>query len=286
MNTLLAVDGNYLCHVSYYAHKELSYEGTHTGTLYGFLMVLSALTKLVEPDRIAIAWDSKANIRKVLYSGYKGNRQPSPVDCRFVRDHLDKFLNLKDQHSHPGYEADDILAVMAWEWNAVFRYVFTGDRDLFQILGDDVFVVLPPAKGSRKGPTIYGAKHLYRDHGLRPSDWLLMKSIAGCSTDCVEGIRGVGEATAVKYINGTLPHTTKAYRDISSDEGQATIERNKAIVRLPLDDGLTVEEIDGWYVDLFGLHELIHKYAMGSLVGYGVMDVFKAYNKRAEEDGK
>lgn len=57
---------------------------------------------------------------------------------------------------------------------------------------------------------------------------------SNCKTDTVPGVVGVGEKTAVKYLQRKLSVTSKRYKDITHFEGQNIIARNRDLVVLPL----------------------------------------------------
>ena len=70
-----------------------------------------------------------------------------------------------------------------------------------------------------------------KEYGIGPSMWADVKALAGCPGDCVEGIVGVGEKTAIKFLTGNLKTSTKAYGCII--EGREIWNRNLELVRLP-----------------------------------------------------
>jgi 5'-3' exonuclease len=59
-----------------------------------------------------------------------------------------------------------------------------------------------------------------------------VKALAGCSTDGVPGIKGIGETTAVKWFRSQLKPESVAYRKINT-EGIDIHNRNIQLVRLP-----------------------------------------------------
>ncbi|GAH00618.1 unnamed protein product, partial [marine sediment metagenome] len=66
-----------------------------------------------------------------------------------------------------------------------------------------------------------------------PREWKLVKALAGCSTDGIPGVKGVGEKTAIKYLTSQLKETTKACQAIISKEGIKIFKRNLKLVALP-----------------------------------------------------
>jgi len=72
---------------------------------------------------------------------------------------------------------------------------------------------------------------LIGEYGIAPSQWADVKAIAGCSSDGVEGVRGVGEKTAAKFLRGNLKPASKAHQAIVA--GNNVWRRNLPLVRLP-----------------------------------------------------
>ena len=66
---------------------------------------------------------------------------------------------------------------------------------------------------------------------VTPEDWGKVKAIAGCSSDGVPGVSGVGESTACKYLTKMLPKTYKTYKTI--EKSTELINFNKQLVILP-----------------------------------------------------
>jgi 5'-3' exonuclease len=101
----------------------------------------------------------------------------------------------------------------------------TTDKDLFQCICEQIGWYSP----------IQNKAWYYRsfmtEYGIEPRQFALVKAIAGCSSDNVPGIKGVGDKTALKYVKNELPKTHKTYRDIENN--LELINFNKEIVCLP-----------------------------------------------------
>ena len=76
-------------------------------------------------------------------------------------------------------------------------------------------------------------KSFIEEYGIQPYQWGTVKAIAGCTSDEVPGIRGVGEKTAIQYIKQKMNTKTKAFQNITCPEGQTIISRNRPLVILP-----------------------------------------------------
>ena len=133
-------------------------------------------------------------------------------------------LGFKNNFIQTGMEADDLIAAITQNYD-VELVIISADQDLYQLLTPTVSMY------SSKGKKLTTDKSFTKEYGIKPDKWARVKQIAGCSTDNVKGIEKVGEKTAIKYIKDELGKKTKAYNNIV--QGDAIIERNEALVKLP-----------------------------------------------------
>jgi DNA polymerase-1 len=76
--------------------------------------------------------------------------------------------------------------------------IVTGDRDLLQLVNDQV-KVLVPVKGF--GQTkIYTRELVKQEFGVEPAQWVDVKALKGDSSDNYPGVRGIGPKTAQDLI--------------------------------------------------------------------------------------
>lgn len=220
------------------------YGVAHREPLPAVLMALHAVNELADEFGVAdVAWafDRKPYKRKELFDGYKAGRERVKVDeaeqaaiddCRarigkLASDYLPRlgYTNVLEKR---GYEADDLMA-------AAVRGLAPGDRavlvsadyDLYQLLGPTCAVYHPQTDAW------VTAKTFRTKYGLDPSLWAEAKAIAGCSSDDVPGLRGVGIQTAVKFLLKQLPRTHKTCYDIHRFLKTPEYERNLALTALP-----------------------------------------------------
>jgi len=123
-----------------------------------------------------------------------------------------------------GYESDDLIARYVFDNASEDIYIVTADDDMLQLLHKAKIFNMAKSR-------IYQNQDFQNDYGIKPTDWAYVKMIAGCKSDNVPGIDGVGEKTAIKYIKGDLKKSTKAYQKIK--EGSETINFNHQLVSLP-----------------------------------------------------
>lgn len=251
----------------------LSYENKPTNVIYGFLRTVMALQELFQTKCIVFCWDSKSSKRKELFSGYKKKRSQrykewTPkefrqekafrVQMKKLRKMYLKQIGYRNVFCQQGYEADDLMASVAYNLPKDDEAVIiTSDQDLLQCVRYNVSFYDP-----RKNKVITLQK-FSKEHGIIPKQWVLMKCYAGCSTDEVPGIRGIGEKTAIKYIQGELRDTTKAYQKIHI-EGLSIIEQNYPLVCLPFED-TKVFRLKKDKLSLKGWQKVIEKLGMKSL---------------------
>lgn len=187
---------------------------------------------------MVFCWDSKQLFRRGSYPEYKrGARADLTDEEREQRTILYEQINLLRTDVIPsigfrnnlyqiGLEADDLIAMTVKQYKEEHITIITSDRDLYQVLSPTC-IWKDPWNKKAMTPSL-----LERLTGVLPEDWAMVTAIAGCTSDNVKGIVGVGEITAVRYLQGVLPAGQKR-EAIESPEGQEIIARNLALVSLP-----------------------------------------------------
>jgi 5'-3' exonuclease len=125
-----------------------------------------------------------------------------------------------------GLEADDIIAQLCIQLEYTPKTIITTDMDLYQCINMYTNWYSPSKK---EKVTFIDFRNKYQ---IKPSLWSLVKAIAGCHSDDIPGIVGVGEITAIKYIKNELVDCKKK-RDIESEEGKNIVKFNRPLVKLP-----------------------------------------------------
>jgi 5'-3' exonuclease len=244
--TDLIIDSNGIAHAARIGVRELSYEKQATGVVFGFLSSALRLAATFNPCRLVFCWDSRKSRRKSLFPGYKEKRHEGldPDEQVALDVALSQFdllrkeilpgVGFRNVFMQTGHEADDVMAeiVITEKRREGRRVIVTRDKDMLQML--DYCDIYDPQK--KKTIT---ADTFESEWGIPPKKWRDVKSIAGCTTDTVPGVKGVAEKTAVKYLTGKLKSSYKVYQDIESESGQGIIKRNRKLVVLPLDSTAT-----------------------------------------------
>lgn len=239
---ILLMDSNYLCHRAYHAMGDLSYGARGTGAVFGFLRDIVTLQDELKSTRCVFAFDPGApGLRHAQLPTYKSTRRDRHRDetdeekegradfHRQIEKLRQEYLpaaGFNNVFMAPGYEADDIIATVAAGMPDSQEVIIVGsDHDLWQCLRPNVWNWNPH---TRKG---YDAGAFRKQWGLPPKKWADVKALAGCKSDDVTGVPGVGEATAAKWIRGDLGPHTKAAKALGASRG--LYNANIGIVRLP-----------------------------------------------------
>ena len=193
--------------------------GNNVSAVYGFFNTVMSLVRQYRPQYLVVAMDSKGKtFRHEMYDQYKANREKTPEDLHSQIPIIDSILDgMHIPHfEQVGMEADDIIATIAKKASKEgFETVMvTGDKDLLQLVRDDVLALRPPRKGEKEY-RLCGKDEVMEIFGVAPNQIVDYLTILGDSSDNVPGISGIGEKGAVKLLSeyGTLDNV---YANIDS----------------------------------------------------------------------
>lgn len=247
----LIVDCNYLCYVNRsILSVGLSYKGGPTEIIYGFLKSILSLSNQFKTKQFIFCWDSRESIRKKIYAPYKANRtkdlteeeKESNQRAYIQFDKIKKLLpemGFNNVFEEEGYESDDLIASLVLpsktitpvECPVFHPIVVSSDKDLYQLLDWCSLYNITKKETYTKDLFI-------REYGIRPSRWKKIKSIAGCGSDNVKGLEGVGEKTVIKYLKGELKEETKTWQRIHTYDSRLT----EKLVSLPFEGCVNLRE--------------------------------------------
>jgi DNA polymerase-1 len=161
--------------------------GTPTNAVYGMFTMLLKLLSDHRPSHVFLARDTKGgSFRNSLYEGYKANRSEPPEDLipQFALiDQLIQKMNLPT-FSHENYEADDIIGSAVVQWKKEFEeiYIASGDKDLMQFVGDNVYLL------DTMKDKLYSPKDVFEKMGVEPIQIVDFLSIVGDTSDNIPGM--------------------------------------------------------------------------------------------------
>ena len=172
--------------------------------MYGFTSMLINVLRDEQPTHVAVAFDvCVESFRSERYAAYKAGRAESPPDFAGQVSLIQEVLAALRIRvvQVPGYEADDLIAMLARQGREAGMEVLisTGDRDTYQLVCDQV-TVLYAIRGvselARMDPAAVTAKY-----GVGPDRYRDLAALVGEPSDNLSGVPGVGPKTAAKWIN-------------------------------------------------------------------------------------
>lgn len=236
--TWLLMDVSFLAYRALYSVGHLELEDIPTGVIFGFLSQFRAVCERLRSTKAVLFFDSdsRESLRARVYPAYKGQRKRDQEEehaqqvsilwkqMRMLEEELLPDIGLQCLRQN-GLESDDLIALAAKGGEK--SIIVSADGDLYQCITDTCHWYDPARK------VMHSPGSFIEKYGIDPCRWGEVKTIAGCKSDNVNGVHGVGEATAIKYLNGVLPPRYQKYQNIENERGQEIIERNQGLVILP-----------------------------------------------------
>lgn len=252
MEKFVLIDGNSLLNRAYYATPVFTTkDGLPTNGIFGFIKLMLKIISDKKPAYMAVAFDLHApTFRHKMYDGYKAGRKPMPDELAVQMPILKEVLKIMGIRicELQGYEADDVIGTLTRKFD-VHSYVYTGDRDSYQLVNERVNVCY-----TRKGVSDLlelSAENFKDEIGLEPLQIIEQKALMGDKSDNIPGIAGVGEKSALglleKYydLDGIYAHldeiTGALHRKLSEGKEAAYFSKTLATIDLnvPLDVSLS-----------------------------------------------
>jgi DNA polymerase-1 len=192
--TFLLIDGTNLAHRLYHIQKVTS--GDEKLDLAKTMQrSVTALIEKHQPTHCAIAFDNhEPTRRQQQYPEYKQNRkEKEPALYGALAQTEQYFIDLGSGILAPvGYEADDVVATLATKAKSMTKLIYSGDRDLFQLV-DKTTTILYPHKGRT---SILDAAAVYEKMQVHPYQITDFKGLCGDTSDNIPGVPRIGAKTA------------------------------------------------------------------------------------------
>lgn len=227
-NTIYLLDGHALAYRTYHALTGSGFSGTTrsgepTAGVFGFTSVLIRLLEREKPDYLAVSFDVGKTFRDDIFPQYKGTREKMPDDLRSQIEYIRRVVWAFGIpiFEMEGYEADDVLGTLSRiaSLQGVRVVIVTGDRDLLQLVDEQVLVSLPGR--SLSDAQLYGPREVVHKYGVTPRQFVDFKALVGDKSDNIPGVAGVGEKTAkmllqqhmtLEGIYASLPQIPSGFR--------------------------------------------------------------------------
>jgi DNA polymerase-1 len=203
MKKLLIFDTNAIMHHVFHGYKKsASYmtDGTPNYMLRGFHYYINTAIQEHKPDYTVFVFDPEGpTFRHEAYPEYKANRPPKDPEFKIQEPFIREYLECTGYPviTKAGFEGDDVVGTIAVRASKSPHFsdiiIYTGDKDIFQILDDKISVYSLRSKMLVKPHNILD--HFKVDH-LKVVDYL---SLLGDKVDNVKGI--CGDTSAIKLVN-------------------------------------------------------------------------------------
>jgi DNA polymerase-1 len=228
---LLAVDAPSLLYRAFYALPKsiTGADGTSVNALLGVAnLVLQVVERHAPRVVILCSGAEAATYRTELFAPYHADRPPVPDELAPQWEDAPAFFGeFNWQWMDAGdLEADDLLGALARceVEQGGDALLFTGDRDMFQCVGEHVSVLFP---GGKRGPELIDVAGVKQRYGIRPDQVPDFIALRGDPSDSLPGAKGIGEKTAGELlrVHGDLETAIANARDERPRVAQALREQ-------------------------------------------------------------
>lgn len=240
----------------------LSPSGEPVNAVHGFLGMLATLIAGQDPDELACAADQdwRPQWRVDLIDTYKLHRtvpgSPAVLAEERLKNQLPLLWRLLEGAGvpvlgHAGFEAEDVIGTLSARAAGNRVAIFSGDRDLFQLVRDPGVCVLYPRRGTSDLILIDEA-YVATTYGIPAQAYADFAVLRGDSSDGLPGVSGIGEKTAAVLLcrHGSLDAILVAAGTPAGDSGPLAkvrrdreyIERARRVVRIRSD--VPLPEVD------------------------------------------
>ena len=248
MKKTLLIDGNNLFTIGFHGVREFYSEGKHIGGVFHFLNTIRLFLEKHNHDKVVVFWDGNENslIRKNIYPRYKENRRISLDDHKYesylyqrerVKEYLEEVFVRQCQVDQN--EADDLIAQYTHIAKDENMIIFSGDKDLTQLIGENVMLYSPVSKTySKKGDLIH-----FKNIDIPHNNVYVYKVLIGDTSDNIYGITNFGE----KKLKTFFPNFDKRDYTLQEvlDEAKVLFEQNKSKTLSNLISGISKSGLVG-----------------------------------------
>jgi DNA polymerase-1 len=227
------LDGHSLAYRHYFAQISrplMTARGEGTSAVFGFARMLMDILEKEQPYYLAVSFDDGLSGRDELYPDYKGTREKMPDD---LHKQIGRIMEIVQAFNvpilmEPGCEADDLMGTVSRraEAQGVDVMIFTGDRDLLQLLTENIRVRLFVPQANVPDD-FYDIPRFREKYGLEPPQLIDLKALEGDTSDNIPGVPGIGRKGATTLLQqfGTLENI------------YASLDQVKSAIRVKLEAG-------------------------------------------------
>jgi DNA polymerase-1 len=229
--------------------------GIPTAATYVFVNMINKLRKDFKPEYLAAVYDvgapvhrnemaaqlkdvKKFNIKTqqfetIEYGGYKANRTETPPDLiqqqPYIRRALEAFRIPIIYYE--GFEADDVIGTLSCKLAALGHhvYVVSSDKDMMQLVNDDVSILNPT-----KDNLILDPAGVEATLGVPPQRVVDVMALRGDSIDNIPGAPGIGDKGSVELIQqfGTVEAALERADEVKRKTYRESLQNNRENILL------------------------------------------------------
>jgi DNA polymerase-1 len=267
---LFLIDGNSLAYRAFFALPETiaTSTGQPTNAIFGFASMLVKILTEYGSQPTIVAWDAGMSGREEVSTEYKAGRRQRPDLLSEQWPHLRPLVEAFGYENVrvEGYEADDVIATLARQARekGIDVMVVTGDRDMFQIVGEGVRVM-----ATSRGITetkIYDREAVIERYGIPPELIPDFYGLKGDTSDNIPGVPGIGDKTASDLLQrfGDLETVLSSVDEISGAKRKenltnhaddARLSKELATIQLDVPVDIDLEEFHGSEPDRSAIRE-------------------------------
>lgn len=280
MKKMLIIDTYNFLHRAYHAIPSTfrGPDGQPTNAIYGFTSMIINVLDQVKPDYMVAALDGREPTFRIAdFTAYKAHRKPMEEE---LESQIPKVFEILDAFGIKkilveGYEADDVIGTVAKKFsNEVEVVIISNDKDLWQLAGNHITVMVPGQKGLFE---FMGEKEVDARLGFEAEKIADYKGLRGDPSDNIPGVYGVGEVSATKLIKefGSIEEIYKNIDKVKPEKlkekllncyEQALMSKKLAQIILNVPYKLDLEECKYSKFNIGRVKEELQKYNFRSLI--------------------
>ena len=288
MTKTLLVDGNNLLKIGFHGVKDYFNNGQHIGGIWHFLNTLRRFIDESNFNKVVVFWDGETSSsqRRIIYPKYKLNRKPSDNQLKEesfynqrqrVKQYLEEMFVRQVEFDNS--EADDLIAYYCQISKGEYKTIFSADRDLTQLISEDVTIYSPNTK------KYYKKGDMIKLHEIEIPHYNVktFKILSGDKSDNIDGIYYLGEKTFIKLFPEILEKEV-SFSDILSKGEELLKEQKDNTVLKNLLTGKTKEGIFG--DEFFEINKKIVDLSQPLISEEGKELVEAYYSESLDPDGR
>ena len=249
---LFLVDAYALIFRAYYAfikNPRINTKGMNTSAVFGFTNALLEVIRSEQPTHLAVVFDPPGpTLRNEQFEDYKANRDETPEDIKLSVPWIVKILEGMriPVLQAPGFEADDLIGCLAKraEKEGFDVFMMTPDKDFAQLVTDKIRMFRPGRGGNPA--SVWGPEEVRERYGLEdPKQVIDLLGLMGDSADNIPGVPGVGEKTAIKFLQayGSMEGVYEHVHELKG-KMKEKVEANRELAFLSRELATIVLDID------------------------------------------